>query len=117
MCKDIIMCKETEKLIKILQGSQNPTDMALIILANKMDDINKKLDTGMTELRVEMKRQVDELSIETKKQIEEIRQATLFAKWMGLHKKLLIALSTVLIILSVFGLSGLVSWIKNKFGI
>lgn len=115
--KDVIMCKETEKLVKILQGSQNPTDMALIILANKMDSINEKIDTNIRELDVKFEKRFDELTTKTDKQIEELRKATRFARWMDSHKKPLMAISTLLIVLATCGISGVVAWIKTKLGI
>jgi len=117
MNNELIMCKETEKLVKILQGSQNPTDMALIILANKMDDLNKKLDVGIRELDQKFEKKINDLSLETKKQIEEIKEATLFAKWIGVHKKLLTTFLIILLVLATCGISGLVTWTKTKLGI
>ena len=114
---DVIMCKETEKLVKILQGSQNPTDMALIILANKMDDINEKLDNNIRELDAKFEQRFNELSAKTDKQIEELKKATHFARWMDNHKKPLLVVSTILLILATCGLSGLVAWIKTKLGV
>lgn len=114
---DIIMCKETEKLVKILQGSQNPTDMALIILANKMDEINTKLDNNIKELDLKFEKRFNDLSSKTDKQIEELRKATCFARWLGLHKKLIITISTVISVLAIFGVSGVISWFRNKLGI
>ena len=116
MCNDIIMCKETEKLIKILQGSQNPTDMALIILANKMDDINKKIDNSYRQLDDKWEKKFNVLTEKTDKQIEELKKATHFAKWIGLHKKLLIGGLSLLLILATCGIGGITAWIKNKLG-
>lgn len=58
---DNIMCKETEKLVKLLQGRDNPTDMALLILANKIDILDSKLNS--------------------------LNQSTEFARWLESHKK------------------------------
>lgn len=117
MIKEIIMCKETEKLVKILQGSQNPTDMALIILANKMDEINTKLDNNIRELDIKFEQRFKELSEKTDQQIEELRKATRFARWMDSHKKPITILSVIVLILATCGISGVISWLKNKFGI
>lgn len=116
MYKDIIMCRETEKLVKILQGSQNPTDMALIILANKMDEINSKLDNNIKELDCKFEQRFKELSEKTDEQIKELRKATSSARWLDSHKKPLTVIVTILFILATCGLGGIVAWAKNKLG-
>lgn len=113
---DIIMCRETEKLIKLLQGSQNPTDMGMIILANKMDDINNKLDKNIAELDRKFELKFNELSQKTDSQIEELKKATYFARWLEHHKKPIISVITMLIVFALFGIGGIVTWIKNKLG-
>lgn len=128
MYNDLIMCKETEKLVKILQGSQNPTDMALIILANKLDHLNTKLDTKIEKLDIKIETKVNELdakwerrfietNLKTEKQIEELKKATKTARWIDSHKKPLFGVATFLFILSACGVAGVVSWLKNKLGI
>lgn len=115
--KDVIMCKETEKLVKILQGSQNPTDMGMIILANKMDEINTKLDKNIQELDRKFELRFNELSQKTDKQIEELRKSTHFARWVDSHKKPLTTIFTFLTVLAFCGVSGIVTWLKNKLGL
>ncbi len=115
--KDIIMCKETEKLVKILQGSQNPTDMALIILANKMDDINSKIDKNIRELDLKFEKKFEDLSENTTKQIEELKKATSFSRWLDTHKKPIVCLVTILMVLSIWGVSGVAQWLKIKLGL
>ena len=115
--KDIIMCKETEKLVKILQGSQNPTDMALIILANKMDDINSKIDRNIKELDLKFEKKFEDLSIDTNKRIDELKKATVFSRWLDTHKKPILLLATILLVFSICGIQGVVQWIKIKLGL
>lgn len=75
---DNIMCKETEKLVKLLQGRDNPTDMALLILANKIDILDSKLNS--------------------------LNQSTELARWLESHKKKIVSVLIVLIVLALFGL-------------
>lgn len=107
------MCKETEKLIKILQGSENPTDMALVILANKIDSLDKKLD----DFKKDNEQKVKELADETKVQFKSLESSTQFARWLEHHKKPLTVLVSLLVILATCGISGIVSYLKNILGI
>lgn len=96
------MSHDTEKLVKILQGSESPTDMALVILANKIDDL--KEDLG-------------KLTTQTDQKIESLRKETQSARWLHIHKKPLVFVTTILLILSSFGVKTLVEFIKTKLGI
>lgn len=101
MTKDILMSHDTEKLVKILQGSESPTDMALIILANKIDDLKDDLSR---------------LTAQTDQKIESLRKETQSARWLHTHKKPLIFVTTILFILSSFGVKALIEFIKTKIG-
>ncbi|NCB03082.1 MAG: hypothetical protein EOM67_13095 [Spirochaetia bacterium] len=101
MTKDILMSHDTEKLVKILQGSESPTDMALIILANKIDDLKDDLS---------------KLTTQTDQKIKDLRKETQSARWLHTHRKPLIFVTTILLILSSFGIKALVEFIKTKIG-
>lgn len=95
------MSHDTEKLVKILQGSESPTDMALIILANKIDDL--KEDLG-------------KLNAQTEEKLELIRSETKSARWLNTHRKPIFIITTALFILSSFGFKSLIEFIKTKIG-
>lgn len=86
-----IMCKETEKLIRLLGESKNPTDMALVVLANKLDILDEKID--------------------------KLNKSTEFARWIDNNKKFLVSLFSGLIVLALFGLRVFVEFLKRKLGL
>lgn len=88
---DSIMCKETERLVRILGSSENPTDMALIILANKIDKLDEKID--------------------------KLDKATEFARWIDRNKKIISSILVALMVFAVFGMKGLVDLFKNRVGL
>lgn len=96
------MSHDTEKLVKILQDSESPTDMALVILANKIDDLKEDLSR---------------LTAQTDQKIESLRKETQSARWLHTHKKPLVFVTTILLILSSFGVKTLIEFIKTKLGI
>ena len=101
MTKDILMSHDTEKLVKILQGSESPTDMALIILANKIDDLKEDLS---------------KMKLQAEDDLEAIRTETQSARWLHNHRKPIFFVTSVLFILSTFGLKGIIDFIKAKLG-
>lgn len=107
------MCRETEKLIKILNGGNNPTDMALIILANKLDDLSNKVDLSIKSTDDKC----EEITLATEKKFIKLREEIKFAKWLETNKRIIRIAASVIIVLSIYGLSGLVSYIKTKLGI
>ena len=88
---DLIMCKDTERLVKLLAQSENPTDMALIILANKINSLEDK--------------------------IQELNKATKFARQLDENKKTIMSIMTAIIIFAAFGVSELIEFIKIKLGL
>lgn len=88
---EIRMCKDTERLIKLLANSKNPTDMALIILANKIDGIEERM--------------------------KDLDKATECARWIDKNKKSIISVALALFIFSTFGLAKFMEFIKVKIGI
>lgn len=91
MSEEIRMCKETEKLIRILEESENPTDMALIILANKIDSLDQKID--------------------------KLKEETKFAAWITKNKKAVVGVCVFLLVFACFGVQGVIELLKNKLGI
>lgn len=91
MSEDILMCKETERLIRILEESESPTDMALIILANKIDSLDQKLD--------------------------HLREDTKFAAWITKNKKFVIGVCVIGLVFACFGAQGVIELFKNKLGL
>ena len=71
--------------------SENPTDMALIILANKIDSLEDK--------------------------IQELNKATKFARQLDENKKTIMSIMTAIIIFAAFGVSELIEFIKIKLGL
>lgn len=88
---DLIMCKDTERLVKLLAHSENPTDMALIILANKIDNLESK--------------------------IQDLNEATRFARQLDENKKTIISIVTAVIVFAAFGVSEFIEFIKAKLGL
>lgn len=88
---DLIMCKDTERLVKLLAQSENPTDMALIILANKIDNLESK--------------------------IQDLNEATRFARQLDENKKTIISVVTAVIVFAAFGVSEFIEFIKTKLGL
>ena len=88
---DLIMCKDTERLVKLLAQSENPTDMALIILANKIDNLESK--------------------------IQDLNEATRFARQLDENKKTIISIVTAVIVFAAFGVSEFIEFIKTKLGL
>lgn len=88
---DLVMCKDTERLVKLLAQSENPTDMALIILANKIDSLESK--------------------------IQDLNEATRFARQLNENKKTIISVVTAVIVFAAFGVSGFIEFIKAKLGL
>ena len=91
MLEELRMCKETERLIRILEESENPTDMALIILANKIDSLDQKID--------------------------KLKEDTKFAAWITRNKKFVVGVFVVLLVFACFGFQGVVELLKNKLGL
>lgn len=85
------MCKETERLVRILGQSDNPTDIALIILANKIDMLDGKID--------------------------KLDQSTEFARWIGRNKSTITTIGVVFLVFALFGFRGLVEYLKKKVGL
>lgn len=86
-----IMCKETEKLIRLIGGSESPTDIALVILANKLDILDEKID--------------------------KLSESTQFARWIDKNKKIIGSIFVGLIVFAIFGLKGLIEFFKKKIGL
>lgn len=91
MSEEIRMCKETEKLIRILEESENPTDMALIILANKIDGLDQKID--------------------------KLKEDTKFAAWITRNKRFVAGICVVLLVFACFGIQGVIELLRNKLGL
>lgn len=91
MSEEFRMCKETEKLIRILEESENPTDMALIILANKIDSLDQKID--------------------------KLKEETKFAAWITKNKKAVVGVCVLLLVFACFGVQGVIELFKNKLGL
>lgn len=89
------MCKRTEKLIELIGSSKNPTDIALVLLAQKIDELEKKIDTRL-------------LTVEEK---------TKFARWLDEHKSIIKTTSVCMFILATFGISVVIEYLKKQVGL
>ena len=106
------MSHDTEKLIKILQGSESPTDMALIIVANKIDDLKEDL----AKLTIQTEERLATLATETDEKFEALKRDTKSARWIHTHRRPMAFVLTILFILSSFGVKALIEFIKTKLG-
>lgn len=92
---------ETQKLIESLNKSKNPTHKALLVIANKIDVLNEKMEKER---------------VYTEAKFKEVYNNTRFARQLEKNKKTFMYLGTSLILLAVFGLNAFISYLRKQIG-
>lgn len=92
---------ETQKLIESLNKSKNPTHQALLVIANKIDILNDKIEKS---------------ECKTEQSFKKIYTETNFARQLEKNKKIIIYMGTGIILLAVFGVNAFISYLKKQIG-
>lgn len=92
---------ETQKLIESLNKSKNPTHKALLVIANKIDVLNEKIEKDNTNIEEKFK---------------QIYTETRFARQLEKNKKAIMYFGTGVVLLAVFGLNAFISYLRKQIG-